>query len=75
VSSLEAVTKEALRLSLPERVQLAERLLESLDGLTEREVEALWADEAERRLAAYSAGAVEAHPAESVHDAIQRRLE
>lgn len=38
------------------RARLAERLLESLDVLSDGEVEALWLEEAERRAAAWDAG-------------------
>ncbi len=75
MNDLEAVTREALRLSLSERARLAERLLESLDGLSEEENEALWGEEALRRLGAYRAGQVEAYSAEDVHEEIRRRLE
>ena len=74
MKDIEALAQEALLLPLPERAELAERLLESLDGLSEKEIEALWAEEAERRVAAYRAGQVEAYPADDVHEEIRRRL-
>jgi putative addiction module component (TIGR02574 family) len=39
-------------LSLPpyERAMLAERLIESLDGLNQKAIDAAWAEEAERRM-------------------------
>ena len=43
------IEEEALVLPAQERARLAERLLESLDNLPERDVEALWLDAAERR--------------------------
>lgn len=57
---------EAAALSLPrgERARLAERLLASLDE--DLEIEEAWAQEVERRLAAYRAGDLKAVSAETV---------
>ena len=63
---LEEVAPKALNLSLKERAKLAELLLESLDSLSEAEIEELWATEAERRLEEYQSGRVETVSAESV---------
>ena len=41
---------EIKRVSLKDRAVLAKWIVESLDELSEAEVEALWAEEAERRL-------------------------
>ncbi|MFH1177199.1 MAG: addiction module protein, partial [Acidobacteriota bacterium] len=49
-----------------ERARLAERLIESLDELSEDEAAEVWASEAERRLHAYRAGEVQAIAAEQV---------
>lgn len=46
----------ALRLPPSDRANLARELLSSLDGLTESEVEALWVEEAERRLTELESG-------------------
>lgn len=46
VADLEA---KALELHPKERARLAQRLLESLEALTEKEIEALWLQEADRR--------------------------
>ena len=43
------IEKEALDLPVDKRAKLAERLLESLDDLTEAEIEKLWLREAARR--------------------------
>jgi putative addiction module component (TIGR02574 family) len=52
-----ALETEALKLSLGDRARLAERLIASLDdGTTEADVEQLWIEEAERRLADLEAG-------------------
>ena len=52
----ELVTQQALDLDLKDRARLAERLLESLDGVSEEEIQELWLDEAERRIEEYRAG-------------------
>jgi putative addiction module component (TIGR02574 family) len=44
-----ALEKEALDLPASERGKLARQLLESLDSLSEAELDAPWLDEAERR--------------------------
>jgi len=47
---------DALELDTPSRARLAEKLLESLDELPSQEIERLWGEEAQRRLAALRAG-------------------
>jgi len=47
--SREEVETEALKLSPQERARLAERLLESLENLSDDENAAIWAEEARRR--------------------------
>jgi putative addiction module component (TIGR02574 family) len=66
MSPLENVVRQALSLELRDRARLTERLLGSLDGLSEAEIEQLWLDEAERRLEAYRGGRSEGIPAEDV---------
>ena len=51
--SREELETEALKLSPQERARLAERLLESLEELSEDENAAIWAEEAQRREAAW----------------------
>ena len=63
---LNELENEALKLDPPSRARLAEVLLRSLDELSEREVETLWLDAAERRERAWDAGEVEGIPAEQV---------
>jgi hypothetical protein len=60
VPILEDVLKEALDLNATDRAVLAQELLASIDPgeteLTESEVERLWVQEAQRRLAEHSSG-------------------
>lgn len=56
---------QALKLDPDKRFELAEEILRSLDQ-PDPTIDALWLEEAERRLAAYRAGKVRAVPAEDV---------
>ena len=58
--------REARLLSPEERAQLADALLESLRQERIAEVEAAWAIEIERRVAAYKRGEAKLVPAEEV---------
>jgi putative addiction module component (TIGR02574 family) len=60
------IESEALNLDIQARAKLAGKLLLSLDEPTTSEVERLWLDEAERRLAEYRAGKVQGVPANEV---------
>ncbi len=51
--STEELENEALKLSPRDRARLAERLLESLENLTDEENDRLWTEEAARRDAAW----------------------
>lgn len=66
MAELEEVTRQALTLGLAERARLTETLLDSLETLSEKEVEELWLDEAERRIEEYRAGRSQAIPADEV---------
>ncbi|HKO56925.1 MAG TPA: addiction module protein [Thermoanaerobaculia bacterium] len=67
------IAAEALELPLIARAELASRLLDSLDDLSEEENDQLWAQEAERRYAEYKAGNIEAVPAEEVFARLRAR--
>lgn len=55
-SSLEKVRVEALNLSEPDRAELAQQLVASLDGPPDSDVEKSWDAEILRRLAQIDAG-------------------
>ena len=57
---------QALKLSPTERAALAERLIASLDNLSEQQKEQLWIDEADRRYREYKSGKISARSAEEV---------
>ena len=64
--STEELEVEALKLAPQERARLAEKLLESLENLSEDENAKLWADEAKRRDQAWDADPEMGRPAAEV---------
>ena len=62
--SLKSLEAEIRKLDLKDRATLAKRLVESLDELSPAEIEALWVEEAERRLDELEQGVVAEVPAE-----------
>ena len=58
-SNLDQLTADAMKLPLRDRVQLAQRLVSTLDDDVEGGVEGLWFAEAERRLEELHSGKVE----------------
>jgi len=71
-ASLKQIEEQARALSAEERAKLAESMLESLHAPVS-EVEAAWAEEIERRVAAFDRGELPSYPAEDVF-AEARRL-
>ena len=63
---LDQLTADAMKLPLRDRVQLAQRLVSTLDDEVETNVEALWFAEAERRLEELRSGKIQEIPAEDV---------
>ena len=55
--TVEQVETEALKLEPQARAKLAEKLLRSLDELSDEDIEQLWAEEAVRRNADIDSGA------------------
>ncbi len=64
--SLEELATEIKKLPLRERAILAKWIVQSLDDLSESEIEALWVDEAECRLDELEQGLAAEIPAEEV---------
>lgn len=71
-ASLKQIEEQARALSAEERAKLAESMLESLRAPVS-DVEAAWAEEIERRVAAFDRGEIPSYPAEDVF-AEARRL-
>jgi putative addiction module component (TIGR02574 family) len=65
---------EVLKLAPKDRARLAQRLLESLDTLSEQEIQSLWLDEAERRDRDLDADPSRAIPAAEVLREARSRL-
>lgn len=64
--TLKEIEAEIKKLDLKDRAELAKWIVESLDELSEAEIEALWAEEAERRLDEMERGQVTEIPAKEV---------
>lgn len=72
MANLAEVLGNALSLEVRDRAALAERLLASLEELTEEEANRLWAEEAQRRLEEYRAGRAQAVQGDEVHAKAER---
>ena len=59
------IVTQALKLDPAERFDLVDQILHSLDK-PDPEIDRIWLEEAERRLAAYRAGKVKGIPAEEI---------
>ena len=66
VMTTEELEAEALKLTPAGRARLAERLLASLEALSDEENTRLWAEEAQRRDDAWEASGDAGHPAVEV---------
>lgn len=67
------ILRAALSLPPSERATLADRLLESLDGPDQKRIDALWAEEAERRMREIDEGKVETIDGELVMQRLRSR--
>jgi hypothetical protein len=64
--TIEQVENEALKLKPEARAELAEKLLRSLEDLSDEDIERLWAEEALRRDAEIDSGTATMRDAEDV---------
>jgi putative addiction module component (TIGR02574 family) len=71
---IEQIAEAALALPSDARALLADRLVESLDPLTDQDVRDAWASESLRRLDEVRSGKVKAIPAEEVFSRIRSIL-
>lgn len=71
--SIADLESEIRRLPAKDRARLIRRLITTLETENDGDVEQLWLDEAERRLAAYRRGETTTHPGEEVFEAILNR--
>ena len=73
--TIDELKAEVLRLAPEGRADLARELLVSLDALSEKEIEGLWLDEADRRLAELDSGDARADPSDMVLARVRARRE
>ena len=73
--TIREIESEALRLNPSDRAKLAERLLDSLETLSDEENARVWADEAERRDRAWDASGHAGRSASEVFRDARARLE
>ena len=71
--TIDELRVEVLRLAPEGRADLVRELLASLDALSESEIERLWLDEAERRLAQLDSGDASADPSDVVLARVRAR--
>jgi putative addiction module component (TIGR02574 family) len=71
--SKDKLISEAISLPIEIRLQLVEKILESLNP-SHKDIDELWAIEAERRVAEIESGEVETVPGEEVFRKLQDRL-
>jgi putative addiction module component (TIGR02574 family) len=67
------ILDEALKLSIPQRAEVAAELLASLDGEPEPDAEAAWTAEIEQRFRRIRSGQANGRPWAEIHDAFDRR--
>ncbi len=72
--STEELEVEALKLAPQDRARLAEKLLQSLESLSDEENARLWAEEAQRRDQAWDADPAMGRPAADVFSDARARL-
>ena len=72
--SIDELQVEALKLGAEARARLAQRLLESLEDLSDEENAKLWAEEAERRADAWDAASEVGRPANDVFRDARARI-
>ena len=73
MSTYEEIISAALSLPPGTRAMLAEHLLESLDAEDQKRIDALWAEEAERRMREIDEGKVTPIPGDQVMDRLRSR--
>lgn len=66
--------QQAKNLSVEERGQLIQSLIEDLDDIDEQRLEILWIQEASRRLNAYKSGRIESRSSAEVFSNARARL-
>jgi putative addiction module component (TIGR02574 family) len=73
--NLDQLTADAMKLSLKDRVQLAQRLVSTMDDEIDPDTEALWFAEAERRLEELRSGKVQGIDSEAAFSTAREALQ
>lgn len=68
------IEKKVLELNVKSRAKLANKLLSSLEDLSETEIEKLWVEESLRRNEEVTKGEVKLRPAEEVFNDARKRF-
>ena len=72
-TATDKIANEAMELPAEARIGLVDRILASLNLPTQPDIDRLWAEEAERRVAEIDQGEVDLIPGEVVFDTIRRK--
>lgn len=72
-TAIDRVVDEALDLPADERIGLVDRILASLNLPTQPDIDKMWAEEAEKRVAQIDRGEVDLIPGEEVFAKIRRK--
>jgi len=70
----ESVEQAAKQLTMREKAALAHTLLKDLDEVEDDDVEAIWAEEIERRAEAYKRGLITSSPTDEVVARVRARI-
>lgn len=74
-SAVDKVIDDALALPAEARIGLVDRILKSLNLPTQPDIDRVWAEESERRVAEIDQGQVDLIPGEEVFDKIRRKYQ
>lgn len=66
------IVEHALKMSVRERAEIAQRLLDSLDQQSDMDVDSAWQSEIERRISEIDSGRVSCIPWEEVRERLMR---
>ena len=72
--STKEIRAAALKLPKKSRIQLAHELLDSASDREQREIDAAWAEEVERRIEAYESGKTKLLPLSRVMKDLRKRV-
>jgi len=72
-ANFDDIMKDALSLPPETRAMLAEHLLDSLNGADQKRIDALWADEIEKRIREVDEGRVTPIPGDEVMERLRSR--